>query len=244
MITAVLNRADTIGRAINSVREQNYENIEHLIIDGASIDGTLAEVTRLHHSKIQFVSEPDRGIYDAINKGITLATGDVIGLMHSDDFFAHDRVLEMVASLFCDPDIDAVYGDLDYVSAKDTSRVVRHWRAGAFHPRKLRLGWMPPHPTLFVRREVVSRLGDYDTKYRIAADYDAILRWFGRGGIKSAYIPEVLVKMRVGGESNRSLEHIILKTREDYRALKENALGGFGTLILKNFGKIFQFKVK
>lgn len=244
IITAVYNRKATIAQAIESVASQTYENVEHLIIDGASKDGTLAEVRRLAHPGMRVISEPDRGIYDALNKGIRHATGDVVGLMHSDDFFANDRVLEKVAFAFACTGADAVYGDLDYVAAQETSRVIRRWRSGEFAPHLLARGWMPPHPTLFVRREQMTRLGLYDTDYRIAADYEAILRWFGKGGLQLAYIPEVLVKMRVGGESNRSVGRILQKSREDYRALRTNNVGGVRALAWKNLSKITQFLKK
>ena len=241
VVTAVWNRAATIGGAIDSVAAQTYSHIEHLVIDGASTDGTIAEVEARRSANMVVVSEPDRGIYDALNKGLRRSTGDVVGLLHSDDFFAHAQVIARIAALFTDPAIDAVYGDLDYVSASDPAKVIRHWRAGEATPARLRRGWMPPHPTLFVRRRVFEMHGDYDTRYRIAADYDAVLRWFGRAGITSAYLPEVLVKMRVGGESNASLAKILRKSREDYRALRTNRVGGLGTLIAKNLSKLPQF---
>lgn len=244
IVTAVFNREATVGQAIRSVAAQDHSDIEHLVVDGASTDGTLAAVEAARHPGMVVVSEPDGGIYDALNKGIARATGDVVGLLHSDDFFAHDRVLPLVARAMAETGAEAAYGDLDYVSASDPARVIRHWRAGAFSPRLLRRGWMPPHPTLFLRREVFDRLGAYDTSYRIAADYEAILRWFGRGGITSAYIPEVLVKMRVGGESNRSLSRILHKSREDLRALRENRIGGLGVVAMKNLTKIPQFILK
>lgn len=241
IITAVYNRERTVAQSVASVASQTYHDIEHLIIDGASKDGTLAEVHRLAHRGMRVISEPDRGIYDALNKGIVNATGEVVGLMHSDDFYSHSRVLEFVAEAFARTSADAVYGDLDYVAASDTSKVIRHWHSGAFEPKRLARGWMPPHPTLFVRREAMMRLGLYNTDYRIAADYEAILRWFGKGGLKLSYIPEVLVKMRVGGESNRSLGRILRKSREDYRALRTNEVGGIATLAWKNLSKLPQF---
>jgi glycosyltransferase len=164
--------------------------------------------------------------------------------VHSDDFFAHDTVLEKVALAFAATGADAVYGDLDYVAADDPARVIRHWRSGDFSPGSLARGWMPPHPTLFVRRDAVMQLGLYNTAYRIAADYEAILRWFGKGGLSLAYVPEVLVKMRVGGESNRSLGRILSKSREDYRALRTNGVGGVGALAWKNLNKLPQFLKK
>lgn len=241
IVTAVYNRERTIGEALASVATQTHVNIEHLIIDGASRDGTLDVVRALTDPRIVLVSEPDHGIYDALNKGISQATGEVIGLMHSDDLFAHAQVLEKVAACFADPAVDLVYGDLDYVAATDISRVVRHWRSGDFSLDKLRRGWMPPHPTVFARKRVFTDHGLYDTSYRIAADYEAMLRYFGKAQLRSAYIPEVLVKMRTGGASNRSLRHIALKSREDLRAIRSNGIGGLGTLAAKNLSKIPQF---
>ena len=244
IITAVYNREKTVAQAIASVRGQTYADIEHLIIDGASKDGTLAAVEAARHDRMRLVSEPDGGIYDALNKGIRLATGDAIGLMHSDDFFAHDRVLGTIAEAFRDPTVDAVYGDLDYVSSSDPSRIVRHWRSGEFQPAKLKRGWMPPHPTLFLRRRVFETYGNYDTTYRISSDYDAILRYFGSGTLRPRYIPEVLVKMRTGGASGQSPIRFIQKNIESYNIIKRNKIGGLGVLFLKNFSKIWQFFVK
>jgi glycosyltransferase len=241
VITAVYNRADSIAQAVRSVQNQSWTNIEHVVIDGASTDGTQQILKSCLNEQSICLSEPDNGIYDALNKGLACATGDVIGLMHSDDFFADDCVLARVAAAFGDPDLDAVYGDLDYVAKDDTSRVIRRWRSGEYDPAKLARGWMPPHPTLYLRRSVIERWGGYDTRYRIAADYDAILRYFGQGQIRAAYIPHVLVKMRLGGESNRSLAKIWLKTQEDYTALRRNGVGGVGALILKNVSKLGQF---
>lgn len=241
VVTAVFNRSGTIADAIASVQSQTHQNVEHVVQDGGSTDGTLEIVARMANESTRLVSAHDNGIYDAINRGIERATGDIIGLMHSDDQFAHDRVLEKVAARFDDPAIDGVFGDLDYVSASDPDRIVRHWRSGEFQHAKLKRGWMPPHPTLYLRREVFKRCGLYDTSFRIAADYDAMLRYLVHGRIAVAYIPEVLVKMRVGGESNRSLERMLHKSREDYRAMRRNNVGGLGTLAAKNISKLSQF---
>ena len=241
IITAVYNRSETIGQAIKSVAAQSYDNVEHIIIDGASTDNTLSEVEKHSHARIRVISEPDNGIYDALNKGMKTATGDVIGLMHSDDFFAHNDVLTNVARVFEEERPDAVFGDLDYVSATNPTKVIRRWKPGSYSHTKLSGGWMPPHPTLYVRRDVIERFGGYNIDYRIAADYEAILRWFGQAEILSVYLPEIMVKMRVGGESNRSLERVMRKSREDYRALQSNNLGGLGTLAWKNLSKISQF---
>jgi len=241
IITAVYNRADCVAQAVISVQQQTYLDVEHIVIDGASTDGTLEILKGCLHSNVKLFSEPDAGIYFALNKGFALATGEIIGVMHSDDFYADDDVLMKVAEVFSDPMIDAVYGDLDYVSKADTSRIIRHWQSGAFKPDRFAWGWMPPHPTLFLRRRVIERWGDFDTSFRIAADYDAILRYFMLGKILGAYIPLVLVKMRIGGESNKSLAKIWLKSREDYLALRRNNVGGLGALVWKNLSKLSQF---
>ncbi len=241
VVTAVYNRVDTIAAAMRSVFDQTYGNIEHIIQDGGSDDGTLDEVGRLAGPRTHLVSESDSGIYDAINKGIGRASGDVIGLMHSDDFFGYDEALKDIAARFADPKIDGVYGDLQYVSGKDPAKIVRQWRSGKYAPKRLKWGWMPPHPTLYLRREVFDRMGVYDTSFRIAADYDAMLRYLARGNINLAYVPRVVVKMRLGGESNGSLSRILLKSREDLRAIRSNRIGGFATLAAKNLSKISQF---
>jgi len=241
VITAVHNRVHTIEQALASVQSQTWTQVEHVVIDGASTDGTLA-VLQAHKDTIAvLISEKDAGIYDALNKGLTQVTGDVVGLMHSDDFFASNQVLEKVAAAFADPAVDGVYADLDYVAKDETNRIIRRWRAGKYNPRKLAWGWMPPHPTLYLRRSVIEQWGGFDASFRIAADYDAMLRYLAKGEIHLAYIPEVLIKMRVGGESNRSLTRIACKSREDYRALRKNDVGGLASLIWKNISKIGQF---
>ncbi len=244
IVTAVYNRQTTIAQAMQSVRSQTHGPVEHILQDGGSSDATLEIITDIAGPNTLLHSGSDGGIYDAINKGIARATGDVIGLMHSDDYFAHDDVLARIAAALADPNIDGVYGDLDYVAAADTNRVVRHWKSGEMTRAKLKRGWMPPHPTLYLRRSVFERLGDYDTSYQIAADYDAMLRWLWTGRVKLTYIPEVLVKMRVGGESNRSLGRVLQKSREDYRALRSNDVGGVAALLNKNLSKIGQFVLR
>lgn len=241
IITAVWNREATLDHALDSLAAQGHADYEHIVQDGGSTDGTLALLAARADPRRLVVSERDGGIYDALNRALARATGDVVGLLHSDDFLAHPDVLTHVTRRFADTGADAVYGDLDYVSAADPARVIRHWTSGEYSPARLRRGWMPPHPALFLRREVIERFGGYDTRYRIAADYDSILRYFGRGGISAAYLPEVLVKMRVGGESNRSVGRILRKSREDYRALRENGVGGVGALAWKNLSKVPQF---
>lgn len=226
---------------MNSLRSQTYGDFEHLVMDAASTDGTVGIVQDLADKRTILVSGPDAGIYDALNKGQARATGEIIGLLHSDDVFASPHVLETVVGAFQDPGVDAVYGDLHYVAKDDPDRIIRSWRSGTFRPEGLRWGWMPPHPALFLRRRVIDQHGPYDLSFRISGDYDAILRYFSQPGFRAVYVPEVFVKMRVGGESNRSLGRILVKSREDYRALRKNGVGGSTTLLAKNVRKIRQF---
>lgn len=244
VITAVWNSEKTVGEAIASVAAQTHPDLEHLVIEGNSPDGSLDAIRRAAHDRMRLISEPDEGIYDALNKGVRNATGEVVGFLHSDDFLAHDGVLARIAAAFEDPAVEAVFSDLDYVSQADTSRVIRHWSTGAFRPGRLKRGWMPAHPTLYLRREVYERVGAYDKKLRIAADYDFILRYFSQATGKSVYIPEVLYKMRLGGVSNRNLARIRQKMGEDLLAIRRNRVGGLPTLALKNFSKVGQFLVR
>ena len=240
VITAAYNSEATVGEAIASVAAQTYPEVEHLIIEGNSNDGTLKAIESVRHRRMKLISEPDDGIYDALNKGIQNATGDLIGFVHSDDVLAHGGVLSRIAAEFDDPEVEAVFGDLVYVSKSDTTRVVRHWAAGSFHPRRLKYGWMPPHPTLYLRREVYERLGRFNKTMRIAADYDFILRYFTQATGKSAHIPEVLYKMRMGGVSNRNWPMIRQKMKEDMQAIRSNSVGGRHTLALKSLSKVRQ----
>lgn len=244
IITAVYNSRETVGHALGSVLRQAGADVELIVIDGGSTDGTLTVLDGFRDRLAVLISEPDSGIYDALNKGIRHAKGDVVGFLHSDDLLANDRVLKRVAETFNDSKVDAVYGDLLYVRKDNPDDIVRYWRAGAFSRARLGWGWMPPHPTFYVRRSVYERLGLFDPHYRIAADYDCILRFLGRKEVNVEYIPEVLVKMRVGGASNRSLKNILRKSLEDYRALRKNKMGGIGALVWKNLSKLPQFVVR
>ena len=215
-----------IGQAIESVLNQTYPNIEFVVQDGASTDGTLDVIRELALWPGRWISEPDRGIYDAMNKGLRLARGDVIGLINSDDFLASPDVLSTVAAAFANPDIDAVYGDLCYVAPVDTTRVVRYWRSSPFRPGLFARGWAPPHPTLYVRREAYERLGGFDLAYPLAADLELMARFFEVHRLRARYLPEVLVRMRPGGATNRSLRNIVRQNREIWRALHVHGLAG------------------
>lgn len=241
VITAVFNSRETISAALDSVLGQLDVDVELLVIDGGSTDGTLG-ILRSYADRLNvLVSEPDGGIYDALNKGIRRASGEVVGFLHSDDLFADASVLARIATAFNDPGVGAVYGDLLYVRKDNPEQAVRYWRAGAFSDRRLSWGWMPPHPTLYVRRDLYDRLGLFDTTFSIAADYDFVLRLLGTGRVGVHYIPEVLVKMRMGGVSNRSLNNVLRKSSEDLKALQRNGVGGWGALIWKNLSKLPQF---
>jgi glycosyltransferase len=240
VITAVYNNRGTIAEALESVFAQTHDDVELIVIDGGSGDGTL-DVLQGYGERIgMLVSEPDKGIYDALNKGLGLATGEVVGFLHSDDVFADGQVLSRIAAAFAVPGVDAVYGDLEYVKKDAPGQVVRYWKSGEYSAGKLRHGWMPPHPTFYVKRAVYGQRGGFDLSYRIAADYDCMLRFLG-AGLEAVYIPEVLVRMRLGGASNRSLKNILRKTAEDWRALRSNRIGGAGTLVWKNLRKLPQF---
>ena len=241
VITAVYNRKETIACALRSVSTQKEVSIEHVIVDGGSVDGTLDVIRQLSGEGVCVESGPDGGIYDALNKGLKRSTGDIVGFMHSDDFFADEYVLRDVLEAFADPRVELVYGDLDYVSNVFSERVLRHWVAGDVTRAKLKRGWMPPHPTVYMRRSVFEKWGGFNTQYKIAADYDAMLRYLGLGGVQARYIPRVLVKMRSGGESNASFAKVLLKTKEDLKILRANEIGGVWALIWKNLSKLPQF---
>lgn len=244
IITATYNSVATIATCMRSVLSQTYGSIEYLIIDGTSKDGTLEEVQRIAegHSNVVISSEPDKGIYDALNKGIKKATGDIIGFVHSDDFLADTTTIEAIVKAFETQNADGVFGDLHYVGMAHTDKLVRNWVSQPYQPKLLKRGWMPAHPTLYLKKEVYATYGDFNINYKIAADYDFILRIFKQTNLKFYYLPQTLVKMRVGGASNRSLKNVILKTTEDYRAIVSNNTGNLLTIVLKNITKISQFK--
>lgn len=244
IVTAVFNREKSIAQAMACLQRQSYGCFEHIVVDGKSTDNTLAIVKEIADARTTVISEPDSGIYDAINKGIAASKGDVIGLLHSDDCFADEQVLERIAKKFSENRYDIVYGDLEYVRDDAKESVVRRWKAGDFRRSQLKMGWMPPHPTVFIKRSVIEKHGNYDASYRIAADYDALLRYFTDPSLKFGYIPKVLVKMRVGGASNGSFKKMMAKSWEDYKSLRRHRVGGLFTLGMKNISKITQFSIR
>ncbi len=244
IITATWNCCKTLPDCLTSVKQQDYSNIEHIIIDGASTDGTISIINNNINQFSAFVSERDNGIYDALNKGLELAKGDVVGFLHSDDLFASNHVLSIISKVFEDPSICAVYGDLNYVDTNDITKIVRRWRSNSFRLHDIDWGWMPAHPTLYVRREWYLKIGGFDTNYRIASDYLTILKFFKNSDFKTVYLPEVLVTMRLGGASNKSLLALIKKLKEDWGVLKQcgfSPLGALQAIIGKNLRKIIQF---
>lgn len=241
IITATFNAETTLSYCIESVSEQSVD-VEHIIIDGVSTDGTLKTVEHYRDSLAKVVSEPDAGIYDAMNKGLKLATGDVIGILNADDFYASSDVLKKVANVFSEPDVDACYGDLVYVDSKDLNKVTRYWHSGNFNVRKFYLGWMPPHPTFFVRRSVYEKYGLFNLNLGSAADYEIMLRFLLKQQSKVVYIPEVLVHMRTGGESNVSISNRLKANRNDRKAWDINGLRPHSwTILFKPLRKIGQW---
>ncbi len=241
IITATYNSAATVGDTLKSIRDQDYPNIEHIIVDGQSKDDTLAIVAQFPHVAKQ-VSEKDNGIYDAMNKGIGLATGDVIGILNSDDVYFDEKVINEVMAVFANNKVEAVFGDLQYVKQDDLNKVTRYWKAGMFSRAKFYFGWMPPHPSFFVRSEVYRRIGGFNLSLRSSADYEFMLRALLIHKIPVSYLPRVLVKMRVGGMSNVTLQHRISANKEDWQAWKLNGIKPhFFTIPFKPIRKIFQF---
>lgn len=241
VVTVAYNSARTIADTLRSVGEQTYPHLEHVVVDGASSDETLSIVRRYAKDTTVMLSERDRGIYDAMNKGLRLASGDFVGFLNADDVFANPDVVADIARVAAAPGVDAVYGDLVYVDQMRPERYIRYWRSGLYSRSGLRLGWMPPHPTLYVRRSLLQQLGDFDTRFRISADYDFMLRLLGTPQVDVRYLPTVLVQMRTGGASNRSISAMIRKSAEDLRALRKNRIGGVATLLCKNVRKVHQF---
>lgn len=241
LITTSYNSAASIRDTIESVLAQDYENIEYIIVDGNSTDHTMDIVHSYGDQITRSISEPDEGLYDALNKGINLAGGDVIGFVHSDDILASRDVIKNIAKTFSEQKTDSVYGDLLYVHKENTAKTLRYWKAGEFSLRKLKRGWMPPHPAFYVKKEIYGKYGKFDLNFKIAADYDSILRFLWKYRISTHYLPEIIVKMRIGGQSNKNIKNILQKSREDIRAMNNNSIQPFPAILIKNISKIQQF---
>lgn len=224
IITVAFNAAHTIADTLESVAAQTYPHIEHIVVDGASTDGTQAIVERHGKHVARMISEPDRGIYDAMNKGLRLATGDVIGFLNADDVYADDEVLDRVAAIMQREKLDALFGDAEFVSPAQPDRSLRRYRSERFRPDRIAWGWMPAHPTLFLRRQVYERFGQFRTDYRIAGDFELVARMFHGGTLRYRHVPEVLVRMRTGGISTGGWRNTLLLNREVLRACRENGI--------------------
>jgi glycosyltransferase len=242
IITPVFNNRQTVGDVIESVLSQNYPDIEYIIIDGGSNDGTIKIIEKYKERIMKFISEKDRGIYDGMNKGIKLATGDIIGILNSDDFFANTNVIGMMVKAMAEKSSDVCWGDLVYVDVKDTDRVIRYWRSSEYREGKFKKGWMPPHSTFFVKKWVYEKYGLFNLDFSIAADYELMLRFLEKHKVKFCYIPQVLVKMRTGGKSNKSIKNIIKANIECYKAWSANGLKiNPLRILLKPLSKIPQY---
>ena len=245
IITACYNRASTVGQAIESVVGQTYGDIEHIVVDGGSTDGTLQVLERHRASFAKLMPGPDKGLYDALNKGIAAATGDIVGFLHADDLYARNDVIAMVVERMQSQSLDALYGDVAFVRADDVGRVVRVYSSRRFHPSRIAWGWMPAHPTLFLRRAVYREYGGFKTEYRIAADFEFVARIFAGGKLRYAYQPRVLVKMRLGGVSTRGWRSTLTLNREVLRACRENGIAtNYFKILSKYPAKALEFVVR
>lgn len=243
IITITFNpNADDLIKNLESVYSQKYINYEHIIQDGSKSNVVLKIIEKFKYSNpssnIRYFNEKDLGIYDALNKAIKKCDGQIIGMLHTDDIFNNEKILLNINSLF-QSKTDLVYGDLVYVNKKN--KVIRKWVSKEFKYKNLFYGWMPPHPTIFLNKEVIRKYGLYNINFKIAGDYDFILRILKNNNIKIFYLPSTITRMKIGGTSNKSIQNIILKSKEDLLALKNNNIGGVFTLVCKNISKLVQF---
>ena len=242
VITVVYNAAATIGDALNSVASQSYSDIEHIVIDGGSKDGTLAIIEAHRNSIARVLSEPDGGIYHAMNKGLSLATGEIVGFLNADDMYMHEGVLAEVAEQFNEPTVDACYADLVYVDPKRTGQILRYWTSQPYRPGLFERGWMPAHPTFYVRRAVYERFGGFDLDFKLQSDFELAMRLLRMHGIRAIYVPHIWIRMRMGGATNQSISNVIKGNLEAYRACKKHNLPVSRAFIFqKVFSRLTQF---
>ena len=242
IITPCYNSELTLEDTIESVLSQDYPNVEYIIIDGGSHDNTISIIEKYKDEISMVISEKDDGIYDAMNKGIQISTGDIVGILNSDDFYAHEKVLSKIAKSFLQNGCDAVYSDLQYISKQNKTKLVRNWKSEEFKLSKFKWGWMPPHPTFFLKKESYIKFGSYDTRLTLSADYELMLRMLYKYQLKPIYIPEVMVKMRIGGKGNSSLLQRIRANIEDRKAWRiNNVKPNLFTLYLKPLRKLIQY---
>lgn len=243
IITVTFNSAKFLEDCIHSVQGQHFKNIEHIIVDGNSTDGTVAIIKKHENGIARWVSEPDRGIYDAINKGMAMATGDVIGILNSDDVLDNNDVITSIVKTFVSTKTDVVYGDLEVVAQDDTNKVLRIWKGQPFNRNRFRYGWMPAHPTFYVKRSLIEKYGGYETHYFTAADYEFMSRYLYKYKVSATYLPSLIVRMRTGGASNVNLKQRLRANRRDYLAMRRNKIP-FPLIasILKPLIKVHQFR--
>lgn len=240
LITVAYNAAETIGETLDSVASQTYRDFEHIVADGGSTDDTLKIVEERGKTVSKIISEPDEGVYDAMNKGIRAASGEVVGFLHANDLFARENVLADVARAFDVYNPDAVYGEMIYFRSSAPDDIMRYWFSYPYRKGLLKTGWFPPTPTIYLKREVYEKLGGFDLQYSISADFDLVLRAFEKYGASSYFLPKVLVKMRYGGVSNKDLSHIADGVSQMYNSMKNNDMGVSPLFILRTY--LFRFK--
>jgi len=241
IVTTSFNSADTIKDTIDSVLSQNYENIEYVIADGGSKDGTVEVIKSYTDPRIRWISEPDKGIYDGMNKGIKMSTGDVVGILNSDDFYKNNDVISSVVNEFADEKTEAVFGDVRFVNPDNLKKTVRYYSSKNFKPSKFRFGFMPAHPTFFTKKKWFDKLGYYQTDYKIAADYELLIRFLYKHKLAYKYIPLDMIVMRTGGASTRSIKSNYILNKEIVRGCKENGITTFMWLLtFKYFVKVFE----
>ena len=247
IITASYNSVATIEDTMNSVLAQTYADIEYVIVDGGSTDGTIDVIRRcepLFKGRLKWISEKDGGIYDAMNKGIQMATGDVVGILNSDDYYTSDNVIERLAAEFSEPRLDAVYGDIHFIRDGQPDKCVRYYSSKRFAPRWLRFGFMPAHPSFYCRREVYEKAGLYKTDYAIGSDYEMMVRLFAVHHIRAKYLPMDFVTMRTGGASTRNIHSRLQLIKDDVRACRENGIYTNALMIsVKFLYKVFELKL-
>lgn len=240
LITVAYNAQNTIERCISSVLGQKFNNIQYIVIDGGSTDRTIQIINKYRENISVFISEPDNGVYDAMNKGIALANGDIIGTLNADDFLADDDVLAHVAKAFSQEDINILYGDLDFIDPGE--KIVRKWRSGRYRSGMFNWGWMPPHPTFYCRKVLFANLGTYRLDYGSAADYELMLRFIHAYKANVFYLDKIMVKMFIGGISNKNVTNRVKALLYDLKAMRNNdILFPYITIIFKPLRKIMQF---
>ncbi len=243
IITVTLNSEKFLADCIQSVQGQHYGNIEHIIIDGKSTDGTIG-IIKQHESGIsKWISETDRGMYDAINKGMSLATGDIVGVLNSDDVLDNNQVIYNIVKVFLQEKTDCVYGDLEYVAQDNPEQVLRVWKGEPYKRSRFLYGWMPAHPTFYIKHSLIAKYGGYENHYFTAADYEFMSRYLFKHNVTACYLPKLIVRMRAGGASNINIKQRLRANRRDYLAMKRNKIPlALIVSILKPLSKLHQFK--